>query len=139
MMPSILRHRAKQVLIRVHVDDELVASSTKEETEWFLTELRKKYRIQTEGPFPEGRLGANEELGYLKKTFLFKADGIYIRPNPKYVENLLQIYDLCDRTKQVPEHASLRQVDVSEELDNEGQARLKSGLGDLRVSLPRSH
>lgn len=53
-----------------------------------------------------------------------------VRPNPKYIENLLKIYDLVGRKpKQVPEHASLGAVDTSEELDEEGQKLFRRGLG----------
>ena len=75
-------------------------------------------------------LGEGEELSYLKKTYIFLADGICVRSSSKYIENLTRIYQLGNRkTKQVPEHSLLGQPDTSPELDAHGQSLFRSGLG----------
>ena len=57
-------------------------------------------------------------------------DGIVTKPNAEYIESLLRLYDVGSRkTKRVPEHALLNQVDSSPELTPADQARFRSGLG----------
>ena len=53
-----------------------------------------------------------------------------MKPNKKYTESLLRLYDIGNRKfKQVPEHNLLGQLDFSEELDQQKQALFRSGLG----------
>lgn len=125
------------MVVNVHVDDELIAAERAEDIGWIIKELQKLYQLQVEGPFPVGGLGSGEELGYLKKTYTFQEDGIYTKSNPKYVENLLKLYNLEDRKeKQVPEHCLLSDPDTSPELDATRQATFRSGLG---IAMCMSH
>ena len=129
-MPSVMRHKSRKVVINIHIDDELVAAESMEEAHWFIGELKKKFKVQVEGPFPTGSTGAGEELSYLKKTYVFTGEGILVKPNKKYIESLLKLYDVDNRKyKQVPEHSLLGQVDFSEELDQQKQSLFRSGLG----------
>ena len=52
-MPSVMRHKSRKVVINIHVDDELVAAESLEEAHWFIGELKKKFKVQVEGPFPQ--------------------------------------------------------------------------------------
>ena len=129
-MPSVMRHSIRKVVINIHVDDELVAAENVAEAHWFMNELRKKFKIQVEGPCPQGLCGAGEEMNYLKKTYVFTSEGMLVKPNKKYTESLLRLYDIGNRKfKQVPEHNLLGQLDFSEELDQQKQALFRSGLG----------
>ena len=86
--------------------------------------------MQIEGPYPVQKLGNGQEVTYLKKSYLFSESGLYVRPNSKYIESLLALYDLHGRKeKQVPDHSLLCQVDASEDLDGPRQAKFRSGLG----------
>ena len=135
-MPSVLKHGTKRVVINVHVDDELIASESESDLLWVVEELKEIYKLQIEGPVPKGPLGAGEEISCLKKTYNFLEDGICIKSNPKYIENLLKIYNLGNRKeKQVPEHCLLGHPDTSPELDVHGQSLL---AGDCNVSITRS-
>ena len=61
---------------------------------------------------------------------MFTGEGILLKPNKKYIESLLKLYDVGNRkSKQVPEHSLLGQVDFSEELDQQKQSLFRSGLG----------
>ena len=129
-VPSVLRHERKKIVINVHVDDELIASETTEDALWLIRELKRFYKLQIEGPYPVQKLGNGEEVTYLKKSYLFAESGLYVRPNSKYIESLLALYDLRGRKeKQVPDHSLLCQVDASEDLDGPRQAKFRSGLG----------
>ena len=75
-MPSVLRHKHKKIVVNVHVDDELIASETTEDALWLTRELKKVYKLQIEGPYPIQKLGNGEEVNCLKKTHLFKEDGL---------------------------------------------------------------
>ena len=128
-MPSVLKHATQQIAINVHVDDELIASEKEADLMWVVSELQKIYKLQIEGSVPQGPLGAGEELSYLKKTYIF-LDGVCIKSNPKYIGDLLKLYNLGNRKeKQVPEHCLLGHPDTSPELDPHGQALFRSGLG----------
>lgn len=83
----------KQIAINVHVDDELIASEKEADLLWVVSELKKIYKLQMEGLVPQVRLGAGEDLSYLKKTYIFLEDGVCIKsnPNPKYIDNLLKL------------------------------------------------
>ena len=135
VMPSIFKHKTRDIIMNVHVDDELVAMKDPADGEWLLTELRKKYKLQVEGPVPIGRFGKGEELNYLKKTYIFSQEGILVRPNGKYVSALLDLYNLEGRkAKATPDHALLNQVDLSESLadiSEERKQRFRSGFGTL--------
>ena len=129
-MPSVLRHRTKKLAINIHVDDELVVGETVEDIEWVIGALKKIYKLQVEGPMPKESLGNGEELNYLKKTYVFQEDGVYVRPNSKFTETLVKLYGLQDRKdKQVPEHSLLGSPDTSAELDKKRQADFRTGLG----------
>lgn len=78
-IPSVFRHKTKRILVNMHVDDELVASETAGDAHWLISELKKTYKLQVEGPFPEGLLGDGEEINYLKKSYVFQV-GIFIKP-----------------------------------------------------------
>ena len=67
----------------------MIASETTEDALWLIQELKKVYKLQIEGPYPVQKLGNGEEVNYLKKTYLFKEDGLYVKPNSKYIESLL--------------------------------------------------
>lgn len=55
---------------------------------------------------------------------------MYAKPNSKYIESLLTLYDVQDRKcKQVPEHTTCGQVDATEDLNPERQACFRRGLG----------
>lgn len=132
-IPSVMRHKTTKVMINVHVDDELVAADSMEEAHWFMNELRKKFKLQVEEPFPQGPRGAGEELSCLKKTYVLIGEGI-LKPNKKYIEGLLKLYDVGSRKyKQVPEHSLLGQLDLSEQLDQQNQSLFR------HVSGPGSH
>ena len=51
------------------------------EAHWFIGELKKRFKLQVEGPFPQGPCGNGEELSYLKKTYAFTEEGILMKPN----------------------------------------------------------
>ena len=129
-MPSVLRHQTKKLAINIHVDDELVVGETVEDIERVIDALKKIYKLQVEGPMPKEPLGNGEELNYLKKTYVFQEDGIYVRPNSKFTETLIKLYGLQDRKeKQVPEHCLLGHPGTSPELDKKRQADFRTGLG----------
>ena len=129
-MPSVLKHNTRKMAINVHVDDELIAAENKEDVEWLVKELEKHYKLQAEGPFPIEALGSNEELNYLKKVYVFKEDGIYVKPNRKFTETLVHLYHLQERKeKQVPEHSLLTQPDTSADLDDQRQSAFRTALG----------
>ena len=61
---------------------------------------------------------------------MFREDGIYVKPNTKFTETLVQLYNLQERKeKQVPEHSSLTQPDSSAELDEQKQSAFRTALG----------
>ena len=129
-MPSVLKHQSKRLAINIHVDDELVAGEKLEDIDWVVGELRKIHRLQVEGPMPKEPLGSGEELSYLKKTYVFQQDGIYVRPNSKFTDTLIKLYGLQDRKqKQVPEQCLLGHPDTSPELDSERPSNFRTGLG----------
>ena len=129
-MPSVLKHQSRKLAINIHVDDELVVGEKLEDIDWVIGELKKIYRLQVEGPIPKEPLGSGEELSCLKKTYVFQQDGIYVRPNSKFTDTLIELYGLQDRKeKQVPEHCLLGRPDTSPELSNERQANFRTGLG----------
>ena len=56
-MPSVFRRRTKRFVVNRHVDDELVASETAEDSHWLIAELKKIYKLQVKGPYPVQALG----------------------------------------------------------------------------------
>ena len=134
-MPSVFRHTTKQAAINVHVDDILVAVKDPRDGEWLLQALRAKYKLQVEGPVPLGSVGAGEEIGYLKKKYKFTPEGIFVKPNEKYFDALIKLYNVeHKRPKATPDHQLLGQVDCSESLedvDPERRKSFRSGLGTL--------
>ena len=62
VMPSIFRHSQKLMVVNLHVDDILVALKFVSDGKWLLQELRKRYRLQVEGPVPIGQTGTDEEI-----------------------------------------------------------------------------
>ena len=62
-----------------------------EDIDWVIGELKNIYRLQVEGPIPKEPLGSGEELSYLKKTYVFQQDGIYVRPNSKFTDTLIKL------------------------------------------------
>lgn len=138
-VPSLMKHSVKPLIINIHVDDELVAAGSVSDAQWLMAQLTTKYKMEAEGPCPVNKIGEGEQLSYLKKVYIFTSAGIVVRPNDKYYENLASLYPLGTRKpKQVPEHEKLNKPDYSEELDSEGQALFRSGLGTaMYLSLDR--
>ena len=138
-VPSLLRHESRPLVINIHVDDELVAAGNIDEAEWLFSELRKKYRMEVEGPCPVDKQGQGEKLAYLKKNYVFTPDGIVVKPSNKYYDNLNGVYGQTTRKpKRVPEHEKLSKVDFSAELNADRQALFRSGLGTaMYLSLHR--
>ena len=116
--------------VNVHVDDLLLAGA-EGESEWLQAELKKAdFRLQVEGPVPEGEVGSNERIMYLKKVFIFTPHGIVTLCHEKYVEQLSKLYNVSSRKyKNVPEHQLLGSVDTSEELEQEATSLFRSALG----------
>ena len=71
-------------------------------------ELSRMYKLQVEGPFPDGARGNGEGISYLKKKYIFTERGIAVQSNSKRTNVLEELYKLHGRkVKMVPEHGEL--------------------------------
>ena len=128
-MPSLMKHGTRQLVINIHVDDELVAGQ-EADIRWLKDELGRMCKLQVEGPFPDGARGNGEEISYLKKKYIFTERGIAVQSNSKHTNVLEELYKLHGRkVKMVPEHGELGTPDKTAELEGEAKKRFRSGLG----------
>ena len=131
-LPSLFRHKEKDLGMVCHVDDLIVAGSTVELT-WFLEEMRNKFVISESGILPNPDQEADEPIRCLKKRHYFTKEGIVIAPHEKYVPSLVELYNLSQRAgKATPESTQLDLEGTPEDVLTGGdQHRFRSALGTL--------
>ena len=123
-LPSLFRHKEKDLGMVCHVDDLIVAGSAVE-LAWFLDKMRNKFVISESGVLPQPDQEANEPVRC--------AEGIVIAPHEKYVPSLVELYHLSQRTgKATPESTQMDLEGSPEDVLTDGdQHRFRSALGTL--------
>ena len=123
--------RSSKLIYKVcsHVDD-LVLCGEKEDLEWLVMELRKRFTLQGGEILPRPGQDPNEPIRFLKKRHFFTQAGIVISPHERYTQDLLKLYSLEGRKSKSTPDVSCEDYD-SQELDDAGKHRFRSAMGTL--------
>ena len=101
LLPSLFRHKEKELVLCSHVDD-LVVGGTRDAVSWLVKELKSKFTLQGGDLIPADDQDDMEPVRFLKKRHYFTQAGVIISPHEKYADELVKLYGLqhCDDQKQ---------------------------------------
>eukprot|EP00435_Cladocopium_sp_Y103_P026822 s1787_g6.t1 len=129
LLPSLFKHKEKELALCSHVDD-LVVGGEKQAVEWLVSELKAKFTLQGGNLVPSEDQDDHEAVRFLKKRHFFTQAGVIISPHEKYAEELVALYGLQHRKAKTTPDVSGEIFD-SPELDEAGQHRFRSAMGTL--------
>ena len=131
-LPSLFRHKEKDLGMVCHVDD-LIVAGREDDLTWFLDKMRSRFVISESGTLPQLDQDAREPVRCLKKRHYFTSEGIVIAPHEKYVPGLIELYNLSQRAgKATPESTQMDLEGSPEDVLTGGdQHRFRSALGTL--------
>ena len=131
-LPSLFRHKERDLGMVCHVDD-LIVAGIPTELDWFLKQMRSRFVISESGLLPQSDQAADDPVRCLKKRHFFTEEGIVIAPHEKYVPILVELYQLSHRAgKATPESTQMDLEGPPEEILTGGdQHRFRSALGTL--------
>ena len=83
----LYRHRSRDLLVVVHVDDFLVCG-VKQDLVWFRDALKRSYEIKS-AILGNGK-DESTEIGYLKRSIKINTGGLTYEGDSKHIPTLLQ-------------------------------------------------
>ena len=94
-VPGVVKHKSRNVLVAIHVDD-ILATGLDEDLTWMSEELRKRYEVKTQKIGPE-----HDEMGvYLGRQIRWTAWGYEWRPSLEQVTKIVEAFGLKDAKRQ---------------------------------------
>eukprot|EP00435_Cladocopium_sp_Y103_P007835 s2794_g2.t1 len=129
LLPSLFRHKSRNLVICSHVDD-LVLCGERPDLEWLVKELKKRFNMQGGEILPSADQDPHEPIRFLKKRHFFTEAGIVISPHEKYTEELLKLYGLESRKAKATPDMACENYE-SPELNEEGKHTFRSAMGTL--------
>ena len=129
LLPSLFRHGQRNVVVCSHVDD-LILAGERQDLAWLVDELSQKFTISGGELYPQGDQSPTEPVRFLKRRHFFTPQGVVISPHEKYIEELVDLYQLHGKgVKATPDVAPV--AGVGKELNDQEKHRFRSGMGTL--------
>ena len=129
LLPSLFRHKTKNLVICSHVDD-LILAGEKRELAWLMDELEKKFTMSGGELLPQADQDPNEPVRFLKRRHFFTPQGVVVSPHEKYVDELLKLYQLHGKSSRATPDVPTGDGS-GRELDEEEKFKFRSGMGTL--------
>ena len=129
LLPSLFRHKEKELVLCSHVDD-LVVGGTRDAVSWLVKELKSKFTLQGGDLIPADDQDDMEPVRFLKKRHYFTQAGVIISPHEKYADELVKLYGLQHRRPKTTPDVS-GEIFESEELDEKSKHCFRSAMGTL--------
>jgi hypothetical protein len=129
LLPSLFRHKTKNVVVCSHVDD-LVLAGEESDLLWAIGGLKRNFTVSGGEVFPQPDQKEDEAIRFLKKRHYFTEAGVVTAPHETYVEELIKLYGLQNhKPKSTPDH--VQHDAVIKELNEQDKHRFRSGMGTL--------
>ena len=125
--PNLYVHTEKRVYVLGYVDD-LMFFGNKKHVEQCVSDLRKDLLLKVTGTLEEG-----SEVSFLGRRILRNAEGVQLCMDPKYVDQMLELYNMKNCKPAVaPGTDTLRKhVENTEPLGPEDHKRYRRVVGQL--------
>eukprot|EP00435_Cladocopium_sp_Y103_P030225 s3061_g7.t1 len=129
LLPSLFRHRTRQVALCSHVDD-LVFCGERCDLLWLISKIKERFTISGGDVIPAADQDPQEAVRFLKKQYFFTAEGLVVAPHEKYIEELIKLFRVEGyKPKPTPDIAQWSGDDGELEPDEAHQFR--SAMGTL--------